>query len=184
MAENTRKEIHDLGEFGLIDHLTKNFEIKQTSTMFGIGDDAAVIKNGDEMTVISTDMMVEDIHFSLVYTPMKHLGYKAIISNLSDIYAMNAVPHQVTVSLAISNRFSVEALEGFYEGIQAACDLYKVDLIGGDTTSSNKGMIISVTAIGTASQDELVFRSGAKPGDIMCVSGDLGAAYLLSLIHI
>ena len=178
MAENTRKEIHDLGEFGLIDHLTKNFEIKQTSTMFGIGDDAAVIKNGDEMTVISTDMMVEDIHFSLVYTPMKHLGYKAIISNLSDIYAMNAVPHQVTVSIAISNRFSVEALEGFYEGIQAACDLYKVDLIGGDTTSSNKGMIISVTAIGTASQDELVFRSGAKPGDIMCVSGDLGAAYL------
>lgn len=178
MSENKRKEIHELGEFGLIDHLTKNIKLSQASSMLGIGDDAAVIKNGDQMTVISTDMMVEDIHFSLTYTPLKHLGYKAIISNLSDIYAMNAVPHQVTVSLAISNRFSVEALEQLYEGIQSACEHYNVDLVGGDTTSSNKGMIISVTAIGTAAQEELVFRTGAKPGDILCVSGDLGAAYL------
>lgn len=173
-----RKEINDLGEFGLIKHLTKDVEIRQPSTMVGIGDDAAVIKNGDEMTVVSTDIMVEGIHFSLVYSPMKHLGYKAVVTNLSDIYAMNAIPHQITVSLAISNRFSIAALEELYEGIRLACSKYNVDLIGGDTTSSNKGLIISITAIGSAKQEELVFRSGAKPGDIICVSGDLGAAYL------
>lgn len=173
-----RKDVNDLGEFGLIKHLTKDIKIEQPSTMLGIGDDAAVIKNGDDMTVISTDMMVEGIHFSLVYTPLKHLGYKAVVTNLSDIYAMNAVPHQITVSLAISNRFSIAALEELYEGIKSACKLYNVDLIGGDTTSSNKGLIISITAIGTAKQEDLVFRSGAKPGDILCVSGDLGAAYL------
>jgi len=173
-----RKDVNDLGEFGLIKHLTKDIKIEQPSTMLGIGDDAAVIKNGDDMTVISTDMMVEGIHFSLVYSPLKHLGYKAVVTNLSDIYAMNAVPHQITVSLAISNRFSIAALEELYEGVKSACKLYNVDLIGGDTTSSNKGLIISITAIGTAKQEDLVFRSGAKPGDILCVSGDLGAAYL------
>jgi len=173
-----RNEVNDLGEFGLIKHLTKDIKIEQPSTMLGIGDDAAVIKNGDDMTVVSTDMMVEGIHFSLVYSPLKHLGYKAVITNLSDIYAMNAVPHQITVSLAISNRFSIAALEELYEGVKAACKLYNVDLIGGDTTSSNKGLIISITAIGSAKQEDLVFRTGAKPGDILCVSGDLGAAYL------
>ncbi len=178
MSEEERKDIGDLGEFGLINHLTNDIKLTQPSSMVGIGDDAAIIKNGDLMTVVSTDMMVEGIHFSLVYSPLKHLGYKAIVTNLSDIYAMNAVPHQVTVSLAISNRFSIAALEELYEGIKRACELYKVDLIGGDTTSSNKGLIISVTAIGSAKQEDLVFRSGAKPGDIMCVSGDLGAAYL------
>jgi len=173
-----RKDVNDLGEFGLIKHLTKDVKIEQPSTMLGIGDDAAVIKNGDDMTVISTDMMVEGIHFSLVYSPLKHLGYKAVVTNLSDIFAMNAIPHQITVSLAISNRFSIAALEELYEGVKSACKLYNVDLIGGDTTSSNKGLIISITAIGSAKQEDLVFRSGAKPGDILCVSGDLGAAYL------
>lgn len=178
MQENKRTDVNELGEFGLIDHLTKNFPIKNPSTQKGIGDDAAVIDNGDLQTVISTDLLVEGIHFDLMYSPLKHLGYKAIVVNVSDIYAMNAIPKQVTVSIAISNRFSVEALDELYEGIRLACERYGVDLIGGDTTSSPKGLYISVTAIGQAKKEQLAYRSGAKPGDIMCVTGNLGAAYL------
>ncbi len=180
MAENTEKrtDVNELGEFGLIEHLTKRFPIKNKSTFKGIGDDAAVIDNGKMMTVVSTDMLVEGIHFDLMYTPLKHLGYKSVIVNLSDIYAMNAIPKQVTMSLAFSNRFSVEALEEFYQGVEAACAQYNVDLVGGDTTSSPRGLIISVTAIGQAEKDKIVYRNTAKVGDLMCVTGDLGAAYL------
>ncbi len=179
MDENTnRTEISELGEFKLITHLTKNFEIKNASTLKGIGDDAAVIDNSGKLTVVTTDMLVEGVHFDLMYTPLTHLGYKCIAVNLSDIYSMNASPNQVTVSLAISNRFSVEALEELYEGIYHACEYYNVDLVGGDTTTSLKGMIISITAIGDANEDDLVYRNGAKDGDLICVSGDLGAAYM------
>jgi len=178
MTEHEKKSIADLGEFGLIDHLSKDIELTQASSIIGIGDDAGIIKNGDDMTVVTTDMMVEGIHFNLAYCPLKHLGYKAIITNLSDIYAMNAQPRQVTVSIALSNRFSVEAIDELYHGIKTACKLYDVDLIGGDTTSSNKGLIISVTAIGAAHMDDIVLRSTAGVGDIICISGDLGAAYL------
>jgi thiamine-monophosphate kinase len=167
-----------LGEFGLIDHLTKNNKTINASTIKSIGDDAAVIDNGAFQTVISTDLLVEGIHFDLMYTPLKHLGYKSIVVNLSDIYAMNATPKQVTLSLALSNRFSVEALEEFYEGVYAACQHYGVDLIGGDTTSSPKGLVISVTAIGQGEKDKVVYRNGAKVGDLVCITGDLGAAYL------
>jgi len=173
-----RTDVNELGEFGLIEHLTKNFPIQQPSTVRAIGDDAAVLDNGSQLTVVSTDMLVEGIHFDLMYSPLKHLGYKSVVVNLSDIYAMNAVPRQITVSLAISNRFSVEALEELYSGIRAACERYKVDLIGGDTTSSRRGLIISVTAIGTVDPSNLVYRNTAKVGDILCVTGDLGAAYL------
>lgn len=173
-----RTEISEYGEFGLIDHLTKDVKIHQPSTLKGVGDDAAVIDNDGFLTVVSTDMMVEGIHFDLMYFPLKHLGYKAIVSNLSDICAMNARPRQVTVSVGISNRFSVEALEELYSGMKAACDAYQVDLVGGDTTSSNKGLIISVTAIGQGEKHKLVYRNGAKPGDLICATGDLGAAYL------
>ena len=176
--ETKRTDVNELGEFGLIDHLTEEAVIKRSSTLKSIGDDAAVLENQDEVTLVSTDMLVEGIHFDFIYTPLKHLGYKAIIVNLSDICAMNAVPSQVTVSIAISNRFSVEALEELYEGIHLACRLYNVDLVGGDTTSVNKGMIISVTAIGQTKKDKVVYRSGAKVGDIVCVTGDLGSAYL------
>lgn len=172
-------DVNELGEFGLIDHLTGDVHPSQPSTEKGIGDDAAVIKVGaDQSMVVSTDMLVEGIHFDLVYTPLKHLGYKAIVVNLSDIYAMNAVPQQVTVSLAISSRYTVEALTELYEGIHLACKLYNVDLVGGDTTSSPRGMTISVTAIGQAKTSDIVYRSTAKKGDILCVTGDLGAAYL------
>lgn len=174
----SRTEISTLGEFGLIDHLTKNNEIKNASTVLGIGDDAAVIDHFGKQTVVSTDMLVEGIHFDLMYTPLKHLGYKSVIVNLSDIYAMNATPTQITVSIAFSNRFSLEALDEFYEGIYTACDKYDVDLIGGDTTSSQKGFIICVTAIGEVAPDKYVKRSGAKEGDLLCVSGDLGGAFL------
>lgn len=173
-----RTEISEYGEFGLIDHLTKDLQIHQPGTLKGVGDDAAVIDNNGFLTLVSTDMMVEGIHFDLMYFPLKHLGYKAIISNLSDICAMNAHPRQVTVSIAISNRFSVEALEELYAGMKAACDTYQVDLVGGDTTSSNKGLIISVTAIGQGQKDKMTYRKGAKPGDLICITGDLGAAYL------
>jgi thiamine-monophosphate kinase len=173
-----RTEISELGEFKLIDHLTQNFEIKDAFSLKGIGDDAAVIDNSGKLTVITTDMLVEGIHFDMMYVPLKHLGYKSVVVNLSDIYAMNAEPHQITVSLAISNRFSVEALEEIYEGIYHACEYYNVDLVGGDTTSSLKGLIISVTAIGDATEDELVYRDGANDGDLICVTGDLGAAYM------
>jgi thiamine-monophosphate kinase len=178
MTEQKRTEIALLGEFGLIQHLTKNNPTVNPSTLKSIGDDAAVIDNGRFQTVVSTDLLVEGVHFDLMYTPLKHLGYKAIVVNLSDIYAMNARPKQVTVSLAISNRFSVEALEELYEGIYAACKRYGVDLIGGDTTSSLKGLVISVTAIGQGEKDKLVYRDGAKVGDLICITGDLGAAYL------
>ena len=173
-----RTELENLGEFGLIDELTKDTKQFNDSTKFGIGDDAAVIDNGDLQTVVSTDMLVEGIHFDLAYTPLKHLGYKAVVVNLSDIYAMNAQPKQVTVSIAISNRFSVEALDELYAGIELACEKYKVDLIGGDTTSSPKGLYISVTAIGQEKKEKIVYRNTAKVGDLVCVSGNLGAAYL------
>ena len=173
-----RTDVNTLGEFGLIDHLTRDFPLVQASSLKGIGDDAAVIDNGPFMTVVSTDLLVEGIHFDLAYTPLRHLGYKAVVVNLSDIYAMNAFPRQITVSIAISNRFSVEALEELYAGIRAACDAYKVDLIGGDTTSSPKGLTISVTAIGQGEKELLTYRNGAKVGDLICITGDLGAAYL------
>lgn len=173
-----RTEIGELGEFGLIEHLTKNFETHNASTIVSIGDDAAVIDHFGKQTVITTDLLLEGIHFDLAYTPLKHLGYKSVVVNLSDIYAMNAIPTQITVSIGISNRFSLEALDELYEGIYLACERYKVDLIGGDTSSSNKGLIISVTALGEADPDTLVKRSTARKGDLICVSGDLGGAYL------
>ena len=173
-----RTEIASLGEFGLIGHLTKNNEIKNASTILSVGDDAAVLDHFGKQIVVTTDMLVEGIHFDLMYTPLKHLGYKSVVVNLSDVYAMNATPAQVTMSIAFSNRFSLEALDEFYEGVYAACEKYNVDLIGGDTTSSQKGFIISVTAIGEVAPDKFVKRSGAKKGDLICVSGDLGGAFL------
>ena len=177
-SEVKRTEISTLGEFGLIDKLTKGKPLVQASSLTGIGDDAAVINHAGEPTVISTDILIEGIHFDLMYMPLKHLGYKAVAVNLSDIYAMNATPTQITVSIAFSNRFPIEAIEEIYEGIYSACKNYNVDLIGGDTSSSNKGLIISVTAIGTAKAGKLCYRNGAKPGDLICISGNLGAAYL------
>ncbi|MBA2248779.1 MAG: thiamine-phosphate kinase [Chitinophagaceae bacterium] len=173
-----RTEISTLGEFGLIDHLTQNNETNNSSTILAVGDDAAVIDHFGRQTVVTTDMLVEGIHFDLMYTPLKHLGYKSVIVNLSDIYAMNASPTQITMSMAFSNRFSIEALEEFYEGVYAACDKYGVDLIGGDTTTSQKGFIISVTAIGEVAPGKYVTRSGAKDGNLLCVTGDLGSAFL------
>ncbi len=173
-----RTDVNELGEFGLIEHLTKSFPINHASTVKSIGDDAAVINNGDQHTVVSTDMLVEGIHFDLMYTPLMHLGYKSVVVNLSDIYAMNAHPKQITVSVAISNRFSVESMEELYKGIRKACDFYNVDLVGGDMTSSPKGLVISVTAIGAAHPDLITYRNTAKVGDLLCVTGDLGAAYL------
>jgi|SRR6218665_118324 len=173
-----RTEISSLGEFGLIDHLTKNIELQNASSLLGVGDDAAVIDHFGKQTVVTTDMLVEGVHFDLMYTPFKHLGYKSVVVNLSDIYAMNATPTQIIIGLAISNRFSLEALDEFYEGVYAACAAYGVDLVGGDTTSSQKGFIISVTAIGEVDPDKYVKRSTAQKGDLICVSGDLGAAYV------
>ena len=173
-----RTEIADLGEFGLIEHLTKNAEIQNASTILGVGDDAAVIDHFGKQTVVTTDLLLEGIHFDLMYTPLKHLGYKAVVVNLSDIYAMNATPTQITLSIGISNRFSVEALNEFYEGVYFSCEKYGVDLIGGDTSSSLKGFVISVTAIGEVAPDQFVKRSTAKKGDLICVSGDVGGAYL------
>lgn len=174
----TRTNIASLGEFGLINHLTKNIEIKQNSTKLGIGDDAAVIFDKSRHTVVSTDLLVEGVHFDLGYMPLKHLGYKAVMVNLSDIYAMNAEATQITVSIAVSNRFPLEALEELYEGIKTAAKLYNVDIVGGDTTSSNKGLIISITAMGFAKKEELAYRNGAQENDLLVVTGDLGAAYL------
>jgi thiamine-monophosphate kinase len=173
-----RTEISSLGEFGLIDHLTKNIEIKNASTILGVGDDGAVIDHFGKQTVISSDLLIENIHFDLIYTPLMHLGYKAVVVNLSDIYAMNATPTQLLISLGFSNRFSLEALDEFYEGVYAACDKYGVDLVGGDISSSQKGFIISVTAIGEVAPYKFVQRSTANKGDLLCCSGDLGAAYL------
>ena len=178
MTEQTRTEVSTLGEFGLIDHLTKNNETRNATTILSVGDDAAVMDHFGKQTVLTSDMLVEGIHFDLMYTPLKHLGYKSVIVNLSDVYAMNAIPQQITVNIAFSNRFSVEALDEFYEGVYAACDRYNVDLVGGDTTSSQKGFIISVTAIGEFAPGKFVTRSGAKVGDLICVSGNLGGAFL------
>ncbi len=177
--ENSGTSIENLGEFGLIDHLTKNFKIKQKSTVKGIGDDAAVISCDEKKElVVSTDFLLEGVHFDLSYMPLKHLGYKAVVVNLSDIYAMNAEPTQITVSIAVSNRFPIEALEELYAGIEAAAKIYNVDVIGGDTTSSTTGLLISITAIGMANKGESVYRSGAKENDLLVVTGDLGAAYM------
>ena len=178
MEEQTRTEVSTLGEFGLIDHLTRNNEIKNATTIVSVGDDAAVLDHFGKQIVVTTDMLVEGIHFDFMYTPLKHLGYKSVIVNLSDVYAMNAIPQQITMSIAFSNRFSVEALDEFYDGVYAACDKYNVDLVGGDTTSSQKGFIICVTAIGEVAPGKFVTRSGAKNGDLICVSGDLGGAFL------
>jgi thiamine-monophosphate kinase len=173
-----RTEISEYGEFGLIQHLTKNIELHNASSILGVGDDAAVIDHFGKQTVVTTDLLLEGVHFDLSYTPLKHLGYKSVVVNLSDVYAMNATPTQITLSIGISNRFPVEALEEFYEGVYAACNSYGVDLIGGDTASSLKGFVISVTAIGEIAADKVVKRSGAKKGDLLCCSGSLGAAYL------
>ncbi len=175
---NERTEIGSLGEFGLIDHLTKNIELQNASSVLGVGDDAAVIDHFGKQTVVTTDLLVEGVHFDLMYTPLKHLGYKSVVVNLSDIYAMNATPTQIVIGLGISNRFSMEALDEFYEGVYAACSAYGVDLVGGDTTSSQKGFIISITAIGEVAPDKYVKRSTAQKGDLLCVSGSLGAAYV------
>ena len=173
-----RTEIGQIGEFGLIEHLTKNIEIKQASSIVGVGDDAAVIDHFGKQTVISTDLLLEGVHFDLMYTPLKHLGYKSVVVNLSDVYAMNATPTQILMSVGLSNRFSVEAVTEFYEGVYAACEKYGVDLIGGDTTASQKGFMISVTAIGEVAPDKYVKRNTAQKGDLICVSGDLGGAYV------
>lgn len=173
-----RTSLSDLGEFGLIKHLTANFEINQPSTLKGIGDDAAVLDFKDKKAVVSTDLLIEGVHFDLAYMPLRHLGYKSVVVNLSDIYAMNAKPTQITVSVAVSNRFPLEALEELFDGIALAAKEYNVDVIGGDTTSSQKGLIISITAIGEADEEELVYRNGAKITDLLVVSGDIGAAYM------
>ena len=178
MSEIKTTTIDQLGEFGLINHLTRRFINKNNNTIKGVGDDAAVIQPTHKQLLISTDMLVEGIHFDLMYTPLKHLGYKAVIVNLSDIYAMNGTPKQITVSIAISSRFTVEALDEIYEGIYHACELYGVDLVGGDTTSSLKGLVISVTAVGEVDKDKITYRSGAIEGNLICVTGDLGAAFL------
>jgi thiamine-monophosphate kinase len=179
MEENRKHTLlSDLGEFGLITHLTEKMQIKNTSTLTGVGDDAAVLSFPDKKIVVTTDLLTEGIHFNLMYVPLKHLGYKAVVVNLSDVFAMNATPRQITVSIALSSKFSLEAVDELYSGIHLACEKYGVDLIGGDTTSSLTGLTISITAIGEATEDELVYRSGAKLGDLVCVSGDLGGAYM------
>lgn len=176
--EEKATEISTIGEFGLIDRLTRDFPLRNKSTLKGVGDDCAVLEYKDTEVLVSTDLLVEGIHFDLTYVPLKHLGYKAAVVNFSDIYAMNGHPRQITVSLAISKRFTVEHMEELYSGIRLACDIYGVDLVGGDTTSSRSGLIISVTAIGDAPAGNIAYRSGAKDTDLICVSGDLGAAYM------
>lgn len=173
-----RTSVAELGEFGLINHLTKNNETRNATTVLSTGDDAAVIDTFGKQMVVSTDMFLEGIHFDLAYTPLKHLGYKIVVASISDIYAMNAIPTQITISLAFSNRFSVEALDELYDGIYYACEAYNVDLVGGDTSSSPRGLIINVTAIGEVAEGKFVARNTAQKGDLICVSGDLGGAYL------
>ena len=170
--------ISEIGEFGLIDHLTKNFSVIHPSTLKGVGDDAAVLEHKEGQTVVTTDLLIEGVHFDLSYVPLKHLGYKSVMVNLSDVYAMNAHPTQITVSIAVSNRFPLEALEELYSGIALACKNYKVDLVGGDTSSSTTGLIISITAMGQAKDKKITYRSGAKANDLLVVSGDLGGAYM------
>lgn len=178
MQETNRTEIATLGEFGLIKHLTTGIELKNPESVYGVGDDAAVLDNSNYQTLVTTDMLMEGVHFDLVYTPLKHLGYKSAIVNFSDIYAMNGTPKQITVSLAVSKRFCIEDLEQFYDGLKLACQLHNVDIIGGDTTSSVTGLAISITCIGVAKQEEIVYRNGAKETDLICVTGDIGAAYM------
>ncbi len=173
-----RTPLSKLGEFGLINHLSKDFELKNETSIFGIGDDCAVIDVGHHFQLLTTDMLIEGVHFDLTYTPLKHLGYKSVVVNLSDIYAMNGLPRQITVSIALSNRFPLEAVEELYEGIRLACTAYNVDLVGGDTTSSTSGLCLSITAVGEVAKDKIVYRSGAKEHDLIVVSGDLGSAYL------
>lgn len=176
--ENKQTEISSIGEFGLIDRLTRDFPIKNPSSHYGVGDDAAVLGFGDKEALVTTDLLLEGIHFDLRYVPLKHLGYKAAVVNFSDIYAMNGQPKQITVSLGVSSRFTVEHIEELYSGIRLACEIYGVDLVGGDTSASVTGLVISVTCIGEASKEEIVYRNGARPTDLICVSGDLGAAYM------
>ncbi len=173
-----RTELSELGEFGLIDLLTKDISLVNKSTVYGVGDDAAVIDNRDKLTLVSTDLLVEGVHFDLTYTPLKHLGYKAAVANISDIAAMNGIARQLLVGLSVSNRFPVEALEEIYAGIRQACKVYHVDLAGGDTTSSVKGLFLSITVIGEAKPDEVVYRNTARENDLVCVTGDLGGAYM------
>ncbi len=176
--DEKQTEISSLGEFGLIDRLTNDIKLVNTSSLKGVGDDCAVMRYRDTDVLVSTDLLAEGIHFDLTYVPLKHLGYKAAVVNFSDIYAMNGHPRQITVSLAISKRFTVEHIEALYSGIRLACEIYGVDLVGGDTTSSRSGLVISITCIGDAPADRIAYRSGAKPTDLICVSGDLGAAYM------
>ena len=178
MQEINRTEISTLGEFGLIKHLTENIKLQNPETKYGIGDDAAVLEFNNQQTLVTTDLLMEGVHFDLVYTPLKHLGYKSAIVNFSDIYAMNGTPKQITVSLAVSKRFCIEDLEQFYAGLELACQLHGVDIVGGDTTSSVTGLAISITCIGVADKEQIVYRNGAKETDLICVSGDLGAAYM------
>lgn len=173
-----RTELADLGEFGLIERIKNSTQIKNESTQLGIGDDGAIIENTQGQILVSTDMLLEGIHFDLSYAPLAHLGYKAVAVNVSDIAAMNGIPSQITVNIGISNRFSLEAIDTLYQGILKACEDFKVDLVGGDTSSSSSGLVISVTAIGFAQKENIAKRSGAKKGDIICVTGDLGGAYL------
>lgn len=179
MFDNVDKtNIEELGEFGLIEHLTKNIQLNHPSTIKGVGDDAAVLSYADKKVLVSTDLLLEGIHFDLAYTPLKHLGYKAIQVNLSDICAMNATPTQVTVSIGMSSKYTLEAIEDLYEGFYLACEKYNVDIIGGDTSSSKQGLVISITVLGVADEKDIVYRNGAQEGDLLCVSGDLGGAYI------
>ena len=175
---SNEREISEVGEFGLIDLLTKDFPLRNESSHKGVGDDAAVLSYGDKEVLVTTDLLLEGIHFDLRYVPLKHLGYKAAIVNFSDIYAMMGTPKQIVVSVGVSSRFTVDHIEELYSGIRLACDLYGVDLVGGDTSASVTGLVISVTCIGEGKKDEIVYRDGAKPTDLICVSGDLGAAYM------
>lgn len=179
---NLRTELDALGEFGLIDRMTQDFPLRNASSLKGVGDDAAIIDNAGKRTLVSVDLLLEGVHFDMTYTPLKHLGYKAAVVNFSDIYAMNGTPTQIVVGLGVSNRYSVEALEELYAGIRLACEAYHVDLVGGDTTSSRSGLVISITVIGVANEKDVVCRSGAKANDLLCVSGDLGGAYMGLLI--
>lgn len=178
MEEDKQTEISTLGEFGLIDRITSGVSPVNSSTLKGVGDDSAVLRYKDTDVLVSTDLLVESVHFDLTYVPLKHLGYKAAVVNFSDIYAMNGTPRQITVGLAISSRFTVEHIEQLYSGLRLACELYGVDLVGGDMTASRSGLVISVTCIGDAKSDKIVYRSGAKDTDLICVTGDLGSAYM------
>ena len=176
--QDITKDLSSLGEFGLIERIAKQVVIRNESTIKGIGDDAAVLSPGSKYQVITTDLLLEGIHFDLTYTPLKHLGYKAVVVNISDVYAMNARPRQITVSLGVSSKLTIQAIDELYSGILLACERYGVDLVGGDTSTSLTGLTISITAIGEADKERIVYRSGAKPNDLICVSGDLGASYM------